>query len=56
MTDIIVNLILSYMDASLHIIQRIKKWIQSEVDYNFLNVGYTIDFQYDLVFHEQIYK
>ena len=47
MTDIIVSLILSHMKLSPHNIQRIKKWIQSEVDYNCLNPGYTIGFQDD---------
>ena len=32
------------MDLSPHNIQRITKWIQSEVDYNLLNPGYTIAF------------
>ena len=41
------------MDLSPHNIQRIKKWIQSEVDYNFLNPGYTIGFQDDQVLLEQ---
>ena len=41
------------MDLSPHNIQRIKKWIQSEVDYNFLNPGYTIDFQDDQILLEQ---
>ena len=41
------------MDLSPHSIQRIKKWIQSEVDYNFLNPGYTIGFQDDQVLLEQ---
>ena len=50
MTDIIVSLILSHMDLSPHNIQRIKKWIQSEVDFNFLNPGYTMGFQDDQVF------
>ena len=53
MPDIIVNLILSYMNLSPHNIQRIKTWIQSEVDYIFLNPGYTIDFQDDRVLLEQ---
>ena len=33
------------MDLSPHNIQRITKWIQLEVDYNFLNPGYTYAFQ-----------
>ena len=41
------------MDLSPHNIQRIKKWIQSEVDYNFLNPSYTIGFQDDQGFLEQ---
>ena len=32
------------MDLSPHNIQRITKWIQTEVDYKFLNPGYTIAF------------
>ena len=44
MTDIIVNLILSHIDISPINIQRIITWIQSEVDYNFLNPGYTRGF------------
>ena len=35
------QLILLYMDFSPHNIQRITEWIQSEVDYNFINPGYT---------------
>ena len=53
MPDIIVNLILSHKDLSPHNIQRIKKWIQLEVDYNFLNPGYTTGFQDDQVLLEQ---
>ena len=53
MPDIIVNLILSHINLSPHNIQRIKKWIQSEVDYNFLNQGYTIDFKDYQVLLEQ---
>ena len=41
------------MDRSPHNIQRITKWIQSEVDYNFLNPGYTIAFNDDQVLLEQ---
>ena len=37
------------MDLSSHNIPRITKWIQSEVDYNFLNPGYTITFNDDQV-------
>ena len=44
------------MDLSHHNIQRIKKWIQSEVDYNFQNPGYTIGFQDDQVLLEQNVK
>ena len=32
------------MDFSPHTIKRITKWIQSEVDYNLLNPGYTYAF------------
>ena len=38
------NLIEFSMDLSPHNIQRTTKLIQSEVDYNFLNPGYTIAF------------
>ena len=41
------------MDRSPHNIQRITKCIQSEVDYNFLNPGYTYAFQDDQVLLEQ---
>ena len=41
------------MDLSPHNIQRITKWIQSEVDYNFLNPGYTIAFNGDQFLYEQ---
>ena len=41
------------MDLSLHNVQRITRWIQSEVDYNFLNPGYTIAFQDEIVLIEQ---
>ena len=44
------------MDLSPHNIQRITKWIQSEVDYNFLNPGYTYAFQDEHVLLEQIDK
>ena len=37
------------MDLSQHNIQRITKWIQSKVDYNFLNPNYTIAFNNDQV-------
>ena len=40
------------MDDSPHNIQGINKWIQSEVDYNILNLGYTIGFQDDQVLLE----
>ena len=40
------------MDLSPHNIQRITKWIQSEVDYNFLNPGFTIAFNDDQVLLE----
>ena len=53
MPDIIVKLIFSHMDLSPHNIQRIKKWIQLAVDYNFLNPGYTIGFHDDQVLLEQ---
>ena len=55
-TVIIVNLILFNMDSSPHNVQLITKWIQSEVDYNFLNPGYTIGFQDDQVKLEQTDK
>ena len=41
------------MDFSPHKIQRITNWITSEVDYNFLNPGYTIGFLDDQVILEQ---
>ena len=41
------------MDLSFHNIQRITKWIQSEVDYNFLNPDYTIAFNDDQILFEQ---
>ena len=41
------------MDLSPLNIQRITKWIQSEVDYNFLNPGYTYAFKDDQVLLEQ---
>ena len=41
------------MDFLPHNIQRITKWIQSKVDYNFLNPGYTIGFLDDQVILEQ---
>ena len=41
------------MDFSPYNIQRITKWIQSKVDYNFLNPGYTIGFLDDQVILEQ---
>ena len=41
------------MDLSLHNIQRITEWIQSVVDYNFLNPGYTIAFNDNQVLLEQ---
>ena len=41
------------MNLSPHNIQRITEWIQSEVDYNFLNPGYTIGFNNDQVLLEQ---
>ena len=41
------------MDLSPHNIQRFREWIQSEVDYNFLNPGYTIAFNDDQVLLEQ---
>ena len=37
------------MDLSPHNIQRITELIQLEVDYNFINPGYTNDFQNDQV-------
>ena len=41
------------MDPSPHNIQRITKWIQSDVEYNFLNPGYTIAFNDYQVLLEQ---
>ena len=41
------------MDLSPHNIQRIREWIQSGVDYNFLNPGYTIAFKDDQMVVEQ---
>ena len=41
------------MDLSPDNIQRITEWIQSEVDYNFLNPGYTIAINDDQVLLEQ---
>ena len=41
------------MDLSPHNIQRITKWIQSEVNYNFLNPSYSNAFQDDQVLLEQ---
>ena len=41
------------MELSLHNIHLITKWIQSEVDYNFLNPGYKYAFQNDQVLLEQ---
>ena len=40
----IINLIKFDMNLSPHNIQRITKWIQNEVDYNFLNPGNTYAF------------
>ena len=37
------------MDFSLQNIQRITEWIQLEVDYNFLNIWYTIAFNNEQV-------
>ena len=44
------------MNISPNNVQRINKWIQSEVDYNFLNPGYTIGYQDDQVILEQMTK
>ena len=44
------------MDLSPHNIQRIAEWIQSEVDYNFLNPGYTIAFKDEQVVLQQSEK
>ena len=44
------------MDLSPHNIQRISEWIKSEVDYNFLNPGYTIAFKDKQVVLEQSEK
>ena len=41
------------MDLAPHNIQRITKWIQSKVDYNFLKTGYTYAFQDYKVLLEQ---
>ena len=41
------------MDLSPYNIQRITEWIQSEVDYNFINPGYTNDFPDDQVLLDQ---
>ena len=41
------------MDPAPHNIQRITKWIQLEVDYNFLNPGYRTAFNDDQVLLEQ---
>ena len=41
------------MDFSPYNIQRITKWIQLKVYYNFLNPGYTIGFLDDQVILEQ---
>ena len=42
------------MNLSPHNIQRITEWIQSEVDYNFINPGNSISFQVDQVLLDQI--
>ena len=42
------------MDLSLNNIQRITEWIQSEIDYNFLNPDYTIAFNDNQILLEQI--
>ena len=39
-----------------HNIQRITEWIQSEVDYNFINPSYTNDFPDDQVLLDQCDK
>ena len=41
------------MDLSPHKIQRITKLIQSKVDHNFLNLGYTYVIHNDQVLFEQ---
>ena len=41
------------MDLSPHNIQRITEWIQSEVDSNFLNPGYTIAINDDQILLKQ---
>ena len=41
------------MDLLLHNIQRITEWIQSEVDYNFLNPCYTVAFNDDQILLKQ---
>ena len=53
MPDNFVNLILSHMNLSPHNIQKIKKCIQSKVDYNFVNPGYTIGLQDDQILLEK---
>ena len=44
------------MDLSPHNIQRMTEWIKSEVDYNFINPGYTNDFSDDQVLLDQCDK
>ena len=51
--SLIINVILFYMDLSPHNIQRITEWLQSKVDYNFHNFGYTIAFNDDEILLEQ---
>ena len=41
------------MDLSPHNIQRITEWVQSEVDYNFINSGYTNAFTDNQIFLDQ---
>ena len=44
------------MDFSPHNVHRITEWIQSEVDYNFINLAYTNDFPDDQVLLDQCDK
>ena len=44
------------MDLSPHNIQRITEWIQSELDYNWINLNYTNDFPDDQVLLDQCDK
>ena len=44
------------MNLSPQNIQRITEWIQSQVDYNFINPGYSIALQDDQFLLDQIDK